>query len=75
MGGVSSLDDVLDMLAVGASAVGLATAALADPALAGRLGQELAEWCTRHGVSDVAALVGQAQPRRRERGRAGRPRS
>jgi dihydroorotate dehydrogenase (NAD+) catalytic subunit len=74
IGGVSSLDDVLDMLAAGASAVGLATAALADPALPGRLAQELADWCTRHGVSDVAALVGQAQPRRRERGRAGRPR-
>jgi dihydroorotate dehydrogenase (NAD+) catalytic subunit len=65
MGGVSSLDDVLDMLAAGASAVGLATAALADPTLPGRLGLELGEWCTRNGVSDIAALVGRGRPRGR----------
>jgi len=67
IGGVSSLEDVLDLLAVGASAVGLATAALADPTLPGRLALELAEWCRREGVDDVAELIGSAQPRRRER--------
>jgi dihydroorotate dehydrogenase (NAD+) catalytic subunit len=65
IGGVSTLDDVLDMLAAGASAVGLATAALADPSLPGRLGEDLAEWCQGAGVGDVGELVGSAQPRRR----------
>jgi dihydroorotate dehydrogenase len=53
------------MLAAGASAVGLATAALADPSLPGRLGEYLAEWCQGAGVGDVGELVGSAQPRRR----------
>ncbi len=68
IGGVVDLDDVLDYLAAGASAVGLATAALADPSLPGRLGRELAEWCARHGIADVRELVGTALPRRRDRG-------
>lgn len=68
MGGVSGLEDVLDYLAAGASAVGLATATLADPALPGRLGRELEDWCARHEVTDVRQLVGTALPRRRDRG-------
>jgi dihydroorotate dehydrogenase (NAD+) catalytic subunit len=69
IGGVSSLEGVLDMLAAGASAVGLATAALAEPMLPGRLGRELAAWCERSGVSDIGEVVGRAQPRRRGRDR------
>lgn len=68
-GGVHTLDDVLDYLAAGASAVGLATAALADPTLPGRLGQELAAWGQAHGVDDVRELIGRALPRRRDRAR------
>jgi dihydroorotate dehydrogenase (NAD+) catalytic subunit len=68
IGGVHSLDDVLDFLAAGATAVGLSTAALADPTLPGRLGQELEAWCAGEGVSDVRQLIGTALPRRRDRG-------
>jgi dihydroorotate dehydrogenase (NAD+) catalytic subunit len=68
IGGVHTLDDVLDYLAAGASAVGLATAALADPALPGRLGRELGAWCEEQGLSDVRELVGRALPARRDRG-------
>jgi dihydroorotate dehydrogenase (NAD+) catalytic subunit len=67
IGGVSSLDDVLDLLAAGASAVGLATAALGDPRLPGRLGQELETWCAQRGIASVAELVGRALPDRRSR--------
>jgi len=67
VGGVATLDDVLDYLAAGASAVGLATAALADPTLPGRLGAELARWCQERGTRP-SALVGRALPRRRQRG-------
>jgi len=67
-GGISSLEDVLDFLAAGASAVGIATAALADPALPGRLGEELQAWCSHGGVADLGQLVGAALPRRRDRG-------
>ena len=68
VGGVADLDDVLDYLAAGATAVGLATAALADPTLPGRLALELAEWCEDRRISDVRELVGTALPRRRDRG-------
>jgi dihydroorotate dehydrogenase (NAD+) catalytic subunit len=68
IGGISRLDDVLDYLAAGATAVGLATAALADPALPGRLGAELEAWCRRQDVGDHRELVGTALPRRRDRG-------
>jgi dihydroorotate dehydrogenase (NAD+) catalytic subunit len=68
IGGVADLDDVLDYLAAGATAVGMATAALADPSLPGRLALELATWCERHRITDVRELVGTALPRRRDRG-------
>lgn len=68
-GGVSSLADVLDYLAAGASAVGVATAALADPRLPGRLGRALETWGREHDVSDVGDLIGRALPRRRDRSR------
>ncbi len=68
IGGVACLDDVLDYLAVGATAVGIATAALGDPLLPGRLGEELAAWCEAHGVSDTRELTGRALPRRKDRG-------
>jgi dihydroorotate dehydrogenase (NAD+) catalytic subunit len=67
IGGVATLDDVLDYLAAGATAVGLATAALADPTLPGRLGDELAEWCAARGTA-LDTLIGRALPRRRDRG-------
>jgi dihydroorotate dehydrogenase (NAD+) catalytic subunit len=67
-GGVHTLRDVLDYLAAGASAVGLATAALADPALPGRLGRELSAWAEANAIGDVRDLVGRALPRRRDRG-------
>jgi dihydroorotate dehydrogenase (NAD+) catalytic subunit len=64
MGGVASLDDVLDFLALGAVAVGVGTAALADPPLPGRLAAELAALCRRRGLPSHRALVGTARPRR-----------
>lgn len=63
IGGVVMLDDVLDLLAVGASAVGVGVAALADPALPGRLADELALACVATGVGSVRDLVGSALPR------------
>jgi dihydroorotate dehydrogenase (NAD+) catalytic subunit len=64
LGGITGLDDVLDFLAAGASAVGIATAALADPALPGRLAVLLAEACRRRGLMSLQPLIGTARPRR-----------
>lgn len=68
IGGISSLDDVLDYLAAGAAAVGLATAALADPTLPAKLAAELAARCRARHIVSVAELVGTALPARRDRG-------
>ena len=62
IGGISSLDDVLDMLAAGASAVGVGVAALADPMLPVRLADELADACRALGHATVQNLVGTALP-------------
>ena len=67
IGGVASLDDALDYLAAGASAVGLATAALADPWLPARLAEQLERWCEAQDVT-LDQLIGRALPRRRDRG-------
>jgi dihydroorotate dehydrogenase (NAD+) catalytic subunit len=64
IGGVSAIDDVLDLLAVGAVAVGVGVAALADPMLPVRLADELADACRTRGLDDVSALVGTALPAR-----------
>jgi dihydroorotate dehydrogenase (NAD+) catalytic subunit len=62
IGGVATLDDALDLLAAGASAVGVGVAALADPMLPVRLGDELADACRTRGLEDVRGLVGTALP-------------
>ena len=64
IGGVATVEDVLDLLAVGAVAVGVGVAALADPMLPVRLADELADCCRARGLTEVAALVGTALPAR-----------
>jgi dihydroorotate dehydrogenase (NAD+) catalytic subunit len=68
IGGVHRLVDVIDYLSAGATAVGLATAALAEPELPGRLALELHGWCAAHGLAGPGELVGRGLPRRPDRG-------
>jgi dihydroorotate dehydrogenase (NAD+) catalytic subunit len=60
-GGVAWLDDVLDFLAVGAVAVGVGTAALADPGLPVRLAEELEDVVAARGLASYRDLVGIAR--------------
>jgi dihydroorotate dehydrogenase (NAD+) catalytic subunit len=62
IGGVTTIDDVLDYLAAGASAVGVGVAALADPMLPVRLADELADACRVRGLASASGLVGTALP-------------
>jgi dihydroorotate dehydrogenase (NAD+) catalytic subunit len=64
IGGVTSVDDVLDLMAAGATAVGVGVAALADPMLPVRLADELADACRDAGLDRVSGLVGTALPGR-----------
>jgi dihydroorotate dehydrogenase (NAD+) catalytic subunit len=63
-GGVATLDDVLDFLALGAVAVQVGTAAFGDPQLPGRLADGLEDECRRRGLMTPASLVGTALPAR-----------
>jgi dihydroorotate dehydrogenase (NAD+) catalytic subunit len=64
IGGVAGIDDVLDFLAAGASAVGVGVAAMADPMLPVRLADELADACRARGLASAHELVGTALPSR-----------
>ncbi|MDL2335422.1 MAG: dihydroorotate dehydrogenase [Chloroflexota bacterium] len=67
IGGIGSLDDVLDFLMCGAVAVQVGTAVFADPVLPLRLVDELAEWCAARGMSSYRELIGTALPQRRDK--------
>jgi len=67
IGGIGSLDDVLDFIYAGASAVQVGTAVFADPLLPVRLSEELGAWCMANGHASQRELVGAALPAGRER--------
>jgi len=67
IGGVGSLDDVLDFLMCGAVAVQVGTAVFADPVLPLKLADELASWCAAHGLASHRDLIGVALPERRDK--------
>ncbi len=58
VGGVSSVENVVQYLLAGASLVGIGTAALRDPRLPERVAVGLADWCRAERVSSVRSLVG-----------------
>jgi dihydroorotate dehydrogenase (NAD+) catalytic subunit len=62
-GGVSCGRDAVEMLLAGASAVGVGTATFAEPRATLRIRDELAAWCSRHGVDRVATLSGALEVR------------
>ncbi len=57
VGGVSCAEDVLEFLAIGATAVQVGTANFYDPSLAARLPGDLAQILEAHGVSRLEDLV------------------
>lgn len=58
VGGIQSLDDVMEFIVAGASAVQIGTANFYAPGLAGRLVKELEEAVANEGVESVSDLVG-----------------
>ncbi len=67
IGGVGSLEDVIDFLMCGASAVQVGTAVFADPVLPIKLVDELAAWCAANGYAWHRDVVGAALPERRRK--------
>ena len=59
VGGVASGADAAEILLAGASAVQVGTATFADPRAPARVLGELRAWAARHGVRDLAEVIGQ----------------
>lgn len=57
VGGVRTAEDAIEFLMAGASAVGIATAALTDPRIAMEVVDGVEAWCAARGVESAAELV------------------
>jgi dihydroorotate dehydrogenase (NAD+) catalytic subunit len=62
-GGVRTVEDVVQFLRAGASAVAVGTGTFVDPFAAESLRTGLADWCERHGIAAVRDLVGTVRTR------------
>jgi dihydroorotate dehydrogenase (NAD+) catalytic subunit len=58
MGGVSSVEDIVEFLLAGATAVAIGTQNFVDPLAAPHLLEGLRQWCADNGVHDVNELIG-----------------
>jgi dihydroorotate dehydrogenase (NAD+) catalytic subunit len=65
MGGIESLENVLEFLIAGASAVQVGTANFRDPGVSARLVKELAAYCEERGISRVSELTNTLRTRPR----------
>lgn len=61
IGGVSTAEHALQYLMAGATLVGIGTAALRDPRAPERVVRGLERWCARHGVRELADIIGTLQ--------------
>ncbi len=65
MGGIETVENVVEFLIAGADAVQVGTANFRDPSVSGRLVRELAAWCDAHRVARASDLVGTLKTRPR----------
>jgi dihydroorotate dehydrogenase (NAD+) catalytic subunit len=63
MGGIETVENVLEFLVAGASAVQVGTANFRDPGVSMRLVRELEAWCAARGVARVSELTGTLRTR------------
>jgi dihydroorotate dehydrogenase (NAD+) catalytic subunit len=62
VGGISSVDDVLDFMVTGASAVQIGTANFYNPSLAGQLMEQLDQIVLEQKLNSIQELIGTLQP-------------
>jgi dihydroorotate dehydrogenase (NAD+) catalytic subunit len=62
MGGVRTVQDVVELVRVGASAVAIGTANFADPLVTRRLVEGLRTWLAERGIRSIAELRGTVEP-------------
>ncbi|PIU45373.1 MAG: dihydroorotate dehydrogenase [Ignavibacteriales bacterium CG07_land_8_20_14_0_80_59_12] len=61
IGGITTADDALEFIIVGAAAVQVGTASFAEPNAAACIAGGIASYCERNGIASVEALVGSLQ--------------
>jgi len=61
VGGIAWATDVVEYAMVGATAVQVGTATLANPRVCGQLGADLARWCANQEITSFRDLVGTAR--------------
>ncbi|HMK10714.1 MAG TPA: dihydroorotate dehydrogenase, partial [Acidimicrobiales bacterium] len=66
VGGVAVGVDAVELMLAGASAVQVGTATFADPKAPRSVLEGLGDWCDRHSVTEVGAIVGAAHEDRRD---------
>lgn len=57
-GGITNVEDALEFIIAGASAVGVGTALFYDPLICPKLNEGIVDYLNRHGISEVSQLVG-----------------
>lgn len=62
MGGVRTVEDVVELIRVGATAVAVGTATFADPLVTQRLVDGLRTWLATRGIGSIAELRGTVHP-------------
>lgn len=60
MGGVSTAEEVIEMMMAGATAVEIGAANLIDPYASKKIIEELPQVCQRYGIKDLNEIIGEA---------------
>ncbi|MDX9759731.1 MAG: dihydroorotate dehydrogenase [Bacteroidota bacterium] len=58
IGGITTWEDAIEFLLVGASAVQVGTASFRDPNSAANVAAGMEDWCVHEGIDDIQELVG-----------------
>lgn len=58
VGGITSVEDMLEFLIVGASGVQVGTFNFIEPGISGYLAKGLADYCEKNGIKDIKEIVG-----------------
>lgn len=67
MGGIRHLEDVLEFMMAGASAVAIGTGMMVDPALPSKLVDQLLLYCQKNRITTLKSIIGRALPKNQEK--------
>jgi dihydroorotate dehydrogenase (NAD+) catalytic subunit len=61
MGGIATVDDAIEMILAGATAVAIGTANFYEPAVSEQIARGLADFCDMHGITSLEEIRGQVK--------------